>query len=70
MKDNESQKRGLSDAGLEKSAIHWQKNESKENNRYEDRTANKASGVRSDVNRSNKMSSFTLQEKSIGLKWK
>jgi len=25
MKDNEIQKRGLSDAALEKSAVHWQK---------------------------------------------
>jgi len=68
MKDNDSQIRGISDAGLERSAVHWEKNESKENTRYEDRTANKASGVRSDINRSNKTSSFTLQEKSIGLK--
>jgi len=50
--------------------VRGQDNESKENPGYEGTTVKMASRLRSDVNRSNKTSSFTVQKTSIGLKWK
>ena len=48
----------MSDVGLQKSATHEQNNESQENNGCENRIVNKASGIRSDVNRSKKNVQF------------
>jgi len=47
---------------LRKSAVYEQYNESKENTGYKGRTVLMASGIRSNVNRSNKASNFTVQE--------